>query len=181
LRKHLIVGSIVVMKSMLLGLSVAATWLAACDLGIAPGTTNNTVDGSTNVDGSVGTDGSSALCESPSLAKPDGHHNPGQNCMVSGCHGGGGGGPVFTTAGTLYTTQGGNTPAAGATVFVGNQKLITASNGNFFIGAAITFPTTTKVSLCPDTKPMVGALQNAAAGNCNSCHNGATTAKLFLK
>ncbi len=154
-------------------LGALASMLVACDVGTYTGP--NGSQSGTDAPGSI------AACENNSAARPDGHHNAGQSCLNSGCHGANPGSTVFTIGGTLYTTAAGTTPAPGATIYIGTQKLFVATDGNFYTSNPVTFPTTTKASLCPDTKPMVGPLNAAADGNCNNCHNGTTTAKLYLK
>lgn len=137
---------------------IAAFLLTACEVGsgIAP-------DGS----GGGGDD-----CEPLSANKPDGFHRPGESCMDSGCHGTSpaNGAPQFTAAGTIFTDNTGATAKPGATVFVGTVKMISADNGNFYTTEAITFPTTTTSSLCPDNNTMTTPIADAADANCNSCH-----------
>lgn len=125
--------------------------------------------------GGGGGDGGNAQCENLVTPAPNGHHNPGTGCVVGGCHAVplGTGAPLFTVAGTLYTTTGGTTPKAGATIVFpvpgsGNPiKAVTASNGNFWVEAASPLPTRPKASLCPTTVQMTNP---ASDGNCNGCH-----------
>lgn len=117
-------------------------------------------------------------CVPKSAALGDGHHNPGLNCMT--CHDGNtAGAPKYTVAGTLYDSIAGTNPVAGATIQVtqGATKvnIPTMANGNFYLEAAVTFPFQTRATGCPDTVPMLGAVQ-AAGGSCNQagCHDNAT-------
>jgi hypothetical protein len=117
-------------------------------------------------------------------------------CISSGCHGPGSAPqPVFTYAGTIYTTSAGTTPLGGATIFIKvggvEKKVISASNGNFFMTGApagLASPTNTatgntKASDCAANAtavPMSGALVTGG-GNCNNCHkNGGTTSPIHL-
>ena len=137
-----------------------------------------------------------AYCEDLNTnGAPDGHHNPGQNCIAAGCHSEtnpGAGAPPFSYAGTLYTDATGATSKAGATVFFNlsgiEKKVLTASNGNFFITPGVgglEAPTnastaTTRASGCPNNAVMVGALAQGG-GNCNNCHKiGGTTSPIHL-
>ena len=124
---------------------------------------------------------------------PDGHHNAGQTCLQAGCHligNTGAGAPEYSFAGTLYHDVNGSMPFGGATieVSVSSQvhKLVTASNGNFFITSALASPPTAAApgtalaSACPNTNTMAGQLVDNG-GNCNNCHRtGGTTTPLYL-
>ncbi|MCW5801351.1 MAG: hypothetical protein KIT31_02985 [Deltaproteobacteria bacterium] len=98
---------------------------------------------------------------------------------MNGCHlAGGGGGPSFVFAGTLYKNDG-VTPNAGANIRVvpngGGPALTSPTDtaGNFYIQVGQNaFPATTDASGCPSITPMVGKLNTASDGNCNSsgCH-----------
>lgn len=139
---------------------------------------NNPGGGSTTPDAPP----ANIACEMISAQRPSGRHNVGASCMASGCHGTNNPrATVFTAAGTAYTTKDGGTAAAGATIIIGNKKLIVANNGNFYTSDPITYPTETSASLCPDTTPMITKLNGAGDGDCNSCHNGSTTAKIYVK
>jgi hypothetical protein len=109
----------------------------------------------------------------------DGHH-VGEGCMASaGCHGAGSG-RDFGAAGTIYLADG-TTPAGGATVVIGTSTIITGANGNFYIAVPPTFPTTTRVTSCPSNMKMVGQLQAAGGGDCNTCHKaGGVTTPMHL-
>lgn len=161
-------------------MATAASSVAACDVGIYTDP-NGALAGVDAPGGALDAPATIGACESNSSTRPNGQHNAGQPCLNSGCHGANPGSTVFTIGGTLYTTAAGTTAAPGATIFIGAQKLIVATNGNFYTTNPVTFPTTTKASLCPDTKPMVGPLNAAGDGNCNNCHNGTTTSKLYVK
>jgi hypothetical protein len=86
----------------------------------------------------------------------------------------------FTVAGTVYTTSGGSTPAAGATVTVIDAKnnktnLVVQSNGNFYGSPLVTFPLTVYASSCPTLTPMTATVASndlSVAVGCNntSCH-----------
>jgi hypothetical protein len=109
-------------------------------------------------------------CEPPATVLPNGNHNAGANCQT--CHNGNGAAPLWTVAGTIYRDLQGTAPVAGATIIVTDAngaelRLISASNGNFYTGAAVAFPVTVVASRCPDTQPMLAAQQ---VGSCNGCH-----------
>jgi hypothetical protein len=116
-------------------------------------------------------------CDPPAAVAPvpaDGHHHPGEDCLM--CHYQGGGGPPFTFAGTLYADSGGAAPLAAATFHLidalGTDVVVTtASNGNFWSIDLVTFPVVAFASLCPDVKPMLTPL-GETDGSCNraGCH-----------
>lgn len=111
-------------------------------------------------------------CDPAVTTTDSGHHNAGLDC--SGCHNGGGGPTQWFVSGTLYDTVTGTNPVAGATIHVtdaAGQKLtlISALNGNFYTGTAVTYPVTVSASRCPSTVKMSG--QVGAPGGCNGCHN----------
>lgn len=119
-------------------------------------------------------DGGISLCEVEVAPNGDGHHNPGQACLTSGCHRNSGG-PAFTIAGTLYTDRSGNATVGGATIVVvdGNgvtAKLVTATNGNFWTSEPLATPYYLRASQCPSDIAMVSLPQS---GDCNSasCHS----------
>ncbi|HSD88263.1 MAG TPA: hypothetical protein VLB44_12135 [Kofleriaceae bacterium] len=165
--------------------------LAGCDVG----SINNA--GATDANGSGSGSGSgSGGCETISASPPDGHHNEGQSCIAAACHLAtalGTNAPAFAYAGTMYTTSAGTTPMVGATVFIKfkgvEKKVITASNGNFFMSpgvAGLDSPSVadnanTRVSGCPTVStPMSGPLQQGG-GNCNNCHKiGGTTSPIYI-
>jgi hypothetical protein len=119
-----------------------------------------------------------ANCEQPVQTNASGEHNAGQPCMP--CHAAGGGGPIFTIGGTVYTTKLGGTPVVGGTIIAKDAngatiKLISAQNGNFWTNQAVAFPITVSASRCPDTQPMLSPV-NLEGGNCNAagCHTPQT-------
>lgn len=150
--------------------------VSACDLG----TVNGAATGADAAGGGGG--GGGGNCESLVANQPNGRHNPGTACQNSGCHGGAApASTVFTVSGTLYTTQAGTAVAAGGTITIGSKKLIVAANGNFYSTEAITTPTSAAASLCPDTQTRANHVNKPEDGNCNSCHNGSVTKKIYLK
>ena len=175
--------------AVLLSIASLAAY-TACDVGDASNGQNiGGGDGGVKMDGpgSGSGSGSAALCvdattptnahvhSSPvNAANPS---NSGLNCLGVGCHNAGGGGGQFQFGGTLYTTTGGTTPAAGATVRVwsGGQAFtaVTDPQGNFYYeGPAITWSTstTTDSSSCPALTTMTTKLTIASNGGCNGCH-----------
>ncbi len=128
-------------------------------------------------------DGAVSSCEVEVPPNGDGHHNPGQSCLMSGCHRAGGG-PAFTIGGTLYTDRSGNGVVGGATIVIVDgdgvtAKLITASNGNFWTDLPLAPPLLIRASMCPADLPMVSLSQS---GDCNSgnCHSAAED-RVFLR
>jgi hypothetical protein len=120
-----------------------------------------------------GPDAAPSACRNAVQTADSGHHNAGANCNVSGCHGGGGG-PVWTVAGTLYSSAAGGTPMTGATITVIDAKgathdLVSALNGNFYTGQAIPLPAKVFASSCPTIATMTSSI---SLGSCNSCHVG---------
>jgi hypothetical protein len=118
-------------------------------------------------------DGGVLVCQPAVAVRGTGHHNPGQSCLASGCHRGGGG-PTFTVAGTLYATPRGDRPMPGSTIVVvdgdGHRLLLpTAANGNFWTSEPVVFPLLVKASQCPADNPMISLSQ---IGDCNAggCH-----------
>lgn len=118
-----------------------------------------------------------ADCTPAAGTLPNGNHNAGLTCIQAGCHNGAGVPPKWTIAGTVYTTLAGGAPVAGATVHVidadGDElQLVTASNGNFYTAAPVTFPVTTRASKCPDSRPMVATVaETGASCNIAGCHD----------
>ena len=138
-----------------------ALLLAACDPGSLYGDTI------------ILDDGGVSLCVPATIGLGDGHHNPGQPCLTSGCHSNGGG-PAFTVAGTLFSTETSSTPIRGGTIVVVDgdgvrAELVTASNGNFWTAEPLTPPLLVKASQCPHDNPMISLSQT---GDCNAgnCH-----------
>lgn len=113
-------------------------------------------------------------CDQPATPANDGHHHPGEDCLM--CHHQGGMGPPFTFAGTLFGSAGGTMPVAGGTFHLidalGTDVVVTSqSNGNFYSTDLVTFPVLAFGSLCPDVTPMLTPL-GEADGSCNTsgCH-----------
>jgi len=113
-------------------------------------------------------------CDDPIAPTSDGHHRPGEDCLM--CHYQGGGGPPFSFGGTLYTDIAGTTPVAGAAIHVidtmgTDAVVITAANGNFWSYDLLTFPAVAFASLCPDVTPMATPI-GETDGSCNKsgCH-----------
>jgi hypothetical protein len=113
-------------------------------------------------------------------ALPDGHHNPGQDCM-NACHNHG-----FTLSGTVYASLNSNTAVVGATVVVkdaNNQtiKMVSATNGNFYTSQAIAFPLTVMATECPNVSAMSGQVAQGQGG-CNKvgCHTAGAQGHIHL-
>lgn len=118
-------------------------------------------------------------CEPAATILPNGNHNAGAACLT--CHDGTGA-PLWTVAGTIYTSAAGTTPLEAATIIVTDadgveHKLVSATNGNFYTAATIAFPVTVKASKCPDTEQMGN---QPAIGDCNSCHTGGGQGRIHL-
>jgi hypothetical protein len=159
--------------------------LAACDVGQVSGPPPSGPDapasaidapagGPDAAPAAGGPDAAPSACRNAVQTADSGHHNAGANCIVSGCHGGGGGGPVWTVAGTLYASAAGGTAVTGATITVidangATHDLVTALDGNFYTGAAILLPAKVFASSCPSIANMNATV---AVGSCNSCHAG---------
>jgi hypothetical protein len=113
-------------------------------------------------------------CDDPQVSAGDGHHHPGEDCLM--CHHQGGMAPPYTFAGTLFAASGGATPRAGATVHLidalGTDVIVvSADNGNFWSIDLVTYPVVAFASLCPDVTPMLAPLDETD-GSCNAsgCH-----------
>lgn len=113
-------------------------------------------------------------CDPPAMVTGDGHHHPGEDCLM--CHHQGGMGPPFTFAGTMFETSGGSAPLAGGTFHLidamGTDVIVTTqSNGNFYSTDLVTFPVVAFGTLCPEVKPMIAVLRESD-GSCNTsgCH-----------
>ena len=167
--------------SVSLALSVGALSMSACVVGsstVPSGSPDAAGDAADDAAGDAAPadgagDGSQANCEA-AKPPPDGHHRAGESCQVGGCHllgAEGQGAPTFYASGTLYNDANGTAPVSGATIVLvtgpATRKVVTASNGNFYLEVISTAPFTTKASKCPDETPMIAP---AASGNCNSCH-----------
>jgi hypothetical protein len=128
---------------------------------------NDTTDG----DGTT-TDGGASQCIPAVPNPPDGHHNPGANCLM--CHDQSQMAPNlrWTVAGTLFDGISSTNPTPGATIEIidanGQRLLIpTATNGNFWTALRVRFPLQVRASECPaDLKMMTQTFQ----GSCNGCH-----------
>jgi hypothetical protein len=166
---------------------ILCAFLAACDVGDVSGEKPTDANGGGKMDGS----GSSNACVNQVTPPPTSHthaapvsagnpSNAGLNCLQVGCHAAGGAGGQFYFAGTAYTTQGGTTPAKGATVRMtfGGQTVsaITDDQGNFsWLASPVTFPAMTDITSCPTITAMINGLATGQGG-CNSCHtNPAST------
>jgi hypothetical protein len=123
-----------------------------------------------------------ASCTTPATVAdyPDGHHNPGMDCLS--CHSGNSPEPspapqppktpyTWAVAGTLFDTVNGNKPVAGATIKVTDKNgktvnIPTAANGNFWISDSTLVPPFNVTATCTASNSMQGA-----TGSCNTCHN----------
>ncbi len=107
-------------------------------------------------------------------------HQVGTDCMGE-CHGDGqaqqNNAPIFIVAGTLYADPGGNNPLGGAIIEVTvggtTQQVVTANNGNFYIGGGSGQTIgnySTKATQCLGTHSMS---ETQANGSCNAlgCHD----------
>jgi hypothetical protein len=137
--------------------------------------------GGTDAGGGSGSgSGSGSACEQPASTLPNGMHNAGLACL--GCHNGTGVAPKWSVAGTLYSTAQGGAAIAGATITVTDAnnvtvKLVTASNGNFYTSQTLQMPLRVNASRCPSSRTMSA---RPATGDCNSCHQAATTGRIHL-
>lgn len=171
--------------NMVRTLALASLLLVACTVG-DPNAQPGDVDAASGIDsggggggdgggGGGGDGGGNANCE-PAAVPPNGQHNPGTACVGQGCHDGATQGvPRFYLAGTLYTSAAGTTPLAGATILLPNgmgtpTKMVTASNGNFYLETPITLPVRAKASLCPNTDMAMTAMVNQPNCNAAGCH-----------
>ena len=164
-------------------LLLASIVLAACEPSVDVGggdETDAAVAGTDSGSGG-GTDaGNGAACEQPSTMLPVGNHNAGLACLS--CHNGTGVAPRWYAAGTLFSTTQGGGAISGATITITDAnnttvKLVTASNGNFYTRQQLVMPLRVSASKCPDTKSMPPM---ATSGDCNSCHQAATTGRIHL-
>lgn len=166
---------------------VASLLLAACvveEPGDPGGGNGDASGGGGSTDaaptGSDGGSGNGGACDQPSSSLPFGNHNAGLACL--GCHTGSGAAPRWTVAGTLYSAAQNGTPVPGATITITDAnnvtvRLVTAMNGNFYTGQALAMPLRVQASKCPDTRRMTGT---PMTGDCNSCHQAATTGRIHL-
>lgn len=98
------------------------------------------------------------------------------------CHGGGGAGPSMTMGGTVYADAAGTTPLANAEIrlVVGGTatSAYTNATGNFFVlGARLAATGVVGARNAASAHTMTDAV---ASGDCNSCHDGTTTARIHL-
>ncbi len=112
----------------------------------------------------------------------DTSHNPGQACLQSDCHGGGGGeAPSFLIGGTVYADYKGTTPAPGVEVRIVDSaghaaSAYSGSNGNFYIRSSaangVTFPAVIGARDATATRPMITVLSSPGMGSCGQtkCH-----------
>lgn len=126
--------------------------------------------GEPDAGGDPAPDATPVECVPAATILPNGNHNAGLACLT--CHDGQGLAPLWTLAGTLYDSRQGTAPVSAATITVTDAlgvelQLVTATNGNFYTSAAITFPVTVSASKCPDTQAMGG---QPGVGDCNGCH-----------
>lgn len=124
-------------------------------------------------------DGLLAQLEPPPCADPvapagDGHHRPGDDCLM--CHRQGGDATPYSIAGTVYADSGGTAPAAGVQLHFKDASgldvtVTTEANGNFWSVEALSFPLIAFVAQCPDVVPMVTPIAETDVG-CNraGCH-----------
>lgn len=128
--------------------------------------------------------GAAAYVSTAGPTSRNGGHNFGANgtnpvkqaCL--GCHGNGGGAPVFTVGGSVFKDAAGTMPAANVEVrFVDAngtaRSIYTDALGNFYFkGATLAAPGKVGARDATTTQNMVGTIAN---GDCNSsgCHGGA--------
>ena len=85
-----------------------------------------------------------------------------------------GGGSATAIVADLGSEEGARA-LAGATILLPNgmgtpTKMVTASNGNFYLETPITLPVRAKASLCPNTDKAMTAMVNQANCNAAGCH-----------
>ena len=128
-------------------------------------------DGGATDDGGATGDGGAACI--PGVSNPpDGHHNPGANCLL--CHDSNQMQPNlrWTVAGTLFDGLSSTNPTVGATIEIKDAAglvltIPTATNGNFWTTQRVRFPLTVRASKCPANLVMG---TNTFDGSCNACH-----------
>lgn len=106
-------------------------------------------------------------------------HNAGQNCLDSSCHGSGGNGPTFSSAGTIYSSS--NAAQTNATVrfyVAGTNTLITEvttdGSGNFYTDVDLSTHFS-GAGVSPEVEGPSGGISSmvtAVSGACNAsgCH-----------
>ncbi|MBL0215583.1 MAG: hypothetical protein IPQ07_17085 [Myxococcales bacterium] len=159
--------------------------LAACDVGEVPigggggGGGGGTDAGTTNGFATACVDRSATPGVSHEHGGAGGPTHAGEGCIGVGCHLLGQPGGEFTAAGTVYKKDG-VTPNPGVIVRIkkGTMTLtaVTESAGTFHFTQAMTFPTITDVSGCPDFSKM-NSMIAAGGGNCSggACHAAGST------
>ena len=127
-----------------------------------------------NLDASALTMVPTPACDALQSTTTDGHHDPGQDCLM--CHHQGGMASPYTFAGTLYADSGGSTPLAGATIHLidaaGTDVVVTSqTNGNFWSTDLVVPPVLAFASSCPSIIPMINPI-HTSDGSCNvsGCH-----------
>jgi hypothetical protein len=163
-------------------LFLASIFLAACEpsVDVGDGDETDAAVAGTDSGSGGGIDAPTAACEAPVTTLPNGNHNAGLACLS--CHNGSGVAPRWYAAGTLFSTTQGGAAISGATITITDAnnrtvKLVTAANGNFYTPMQLTMPLHVSASKCPDTKAMP---PTATSGDCNSCHQAASTGRIHL-
>ena len=154
----------------LVALVTAAACVAPTPETSDPGDPAQDPGGTPPPSGGSGGSGTTA-CVQAATPPGSGHHNAGANCQS--CHTGNGA-PLWTAAGTLYSS--GGAAVAGATITIVDATgksiaIVTAQNGNFWTGEAVTAPLHVRASRCPNTASM----SMNANGACNSCHTSSAS------
>jgi hypothetical protein len=167
---------------------ISSLLVAGCEVGEVPGVV--TPDGNNGGGGDGSGSGNGCVDTVTPAAAPHSHatggtSNKGQVCGMSGCHAAGGGGPMFTLSGTVFTDSAGTTAKPGATIKVefGGTTVTAVSDmdGNFYGTQTITFPAKTLGTACPTVAPMVGMV-TAGGGNCNNCHRtGGAASPMYVQ
>jgi hypothetical protein len=129
-------------------------------------------DGGAANDGGATGDGGASQCIPAVGNPPDGHHNPGANCLL--CHDSRQMLPSlrWTVAGTLFDGLSSTTPTVGATIELidADGQVITiptATNGNFWTTTRVRFPLQVRASKCPSNQVMGTQTFDSS---CNGCH-----------
>ncbi len=142
--------------------------------GGAPATGGNRSTGGASATGGVSFWTTVTYSTSGSPNPPDGHHNPGQNCVQCHVSGSATAATVFLFAGTVYKADG-TTPAPNAQVGVSDGTNLyttySATNGNFWVPGPGTVNWATaqvRIRNGNGELTMVGA---TPASTCNVCHN----------
>ena len=112
----------------------------------------------------------------------DGNHHSGEACLT--CHNGAAA-TKFYAGGTVFSAATGGTGKPGVTVEItdaANTKVqvvsaLSNAPGNFYIKTPLTGSLTVRATACPANRPMK---TTGNVGDCNSCHNGTTTAVIHV-